>query len=237
MSKTYKSEGIIFRRLKYSETSLILDIYTKEVGLSSFIVGGVRKAKSRMVNVYHPMNIIDLVAYKGGEGLSRIKEASYAYTYEKLDRDVIRSSVGTFIIDLLRSSIQDKEVDLKLYEFIRNTLIDLDKGTLPIANLPIRFSIELAAYLGFQILNNYKEEVPYFDLRTGQFIEELRTDKEVLPAELSEALYSFMNAPTTYQLNNEQRQVLLDRMMDYYQFHIEGFKPLRSLAVLRAIMS
>ena len=236
MSKTYKTEGIIFRSLKYSETSIILDIYTKEVGLSSFIVGGVRKAKSKMVNVYHPMNIIDMVAYKGGEGLSRIKEAHYAYTYERLDRDVIRSSVGTFIIDLLRSSIQDKEVDLNLYAFIKKTLTDLDKGILPVANLPIRFSIELAAHLGFQILDNHGDETPYFDLRTGQFISDLRTEKEVLPAELSASFHALMNAPSTHTLTKEHRHVLLDRMMDYYSFHIESFKPLRSLAVLRAIM-
>ena len=182
------------------------------------------------------MNIIDLVAYKNESGLSRVKQGGYAYTYERLDRDVIRSTVGTFIIDLLRSSIQDKEVDLSLYAFVRHTLIGIDDGTISLSNLPIRFAIELAIYLGFQIGDNFSEDRPFFDLRSGQFVEELRTDKEVLSAEMSKELHLLMQQPEKHKLSKQYKQILLDKMMDYYRFHIEHFKPLRSIAVIRTIL-
>lgn len=237
MSKTFKSEGIVLRTLKYSETSLILDIYTKEKGLGSFIVGGVRKAKSKMQNVFHPMNIIDLVAYNSNQSLSRIKEGHYAYTYEKLNRDVVTSSVGTFMIDLIRSSISERELDEELYDFVRSTLVDLDKGHLSLQDLPIRFAIQLAVYLGFQIQDNYSEAQPYFDLQSGQYISELRTEKEVLDEHISYQLHLLMQDGPPHKLTREDKQTLLDKMLDYYRFHIENFKELRSLPVLRAILS
>lgn len=236
MSKTYKTEGIVFRSLKYSETSLILDIYTKERGLGSFIVSGVRKAKSKMANVYHPMNIIELVAYKN-DGLARIKEASYAIKYERLDRDVIKSSIGTFFIDLLRSSIKEKESSESLYNHIRENLLILDKGDASLLNLPIRMAIELSTYLGFQIVNNYNDSCRYFDLQTGQFISDELEHSSVLDEEISLQLHLVMQAPLTHKLSRIDRHKVMDTLMDFYKVHVEGFEELRSLPVLRTLLS
>lgn len=236
MSKTYKTEGIVFRSLKYSETSLILDIYTQDRGLSSYIVSGVRKAKSKMSNVYHPMNIIDLVAYNGN-GLARIKEASYAATFERLDRDVIRSSIGTFFVDLLRSSVKEKEANESLYNYIKDTLLALDKGETSLHNLPIRMTIQLSIYLGFQILDNYSSENRYFDLHTGQFIPDEMQHSSVLGEHISEQLHLVMQGSMTHKLSRTDKHKVMDALMDFYKIHVEGFQELRSLPVLRALLS
>lgn len=236
MSKTYKTEGIVFRSLKYSETSLILDIYTQEKGLGSYIVSGVRKAKSKMSNVYHPMNIIELVAYKN-DGLARIKEASYAVRYESLDKEVIRSSIGTFFIDLLRSSVKEKEANFPLYNYIKETLLALDSGESSLHNLPIRMTIELSKFLGFQIVNNHSLENRFFDLRTGQFIQDELEHSSVLREDISLQLHEVMEASNSYMLSRNDKNRILDLLMDFYSLHIEGFQELRSLPVLRALLS
>jgi len=235
MSRTFKSEGIVLSSLKYSETSLILDIYTKQHGLGSYIVSGVRKQKSRTANVYHPMNIIDMVAYTSGQSLSRIKEASYVYIYQQLDRDVIRAAVGTYIIELVRNAIQDKEPDERLYSFIRETLLSLDNGSLSIGTLPYQFAIQLAEYMGFQMQDNYSEETPYFDLSAGQFVTALTSDSSVLDGTLSTVMHQLMTGVQTISLSKQDRAFLLDKLMSYYELHIDNFKPLRSIPVLRSI--
>ncbi len=235
MARTFKSEGIVLSSLKYSETSLILDIYTKQHGLGSYIVSGVRKQKSRTANVYHPMNIIDMVAYTSGESLSRIKEASYAYMYQKLDRDVISAAVGTYVIELVRNAIQDKEPDERLYSFIRGTLLSLDSGSHAISTLPYEFAIRLAEYMGFQMQDNYSEESPYFDLSSGQFVSALTSDSTVLDGTLSTVMHQLMNGVQTISLTKQDKAFLLDKLMSYYELHIDNFKPLRSIPVLRSI--
>ena len=42
-----KTAGIIFQTKKYSESSLIADIYTEEKGLRSYIISGVRSKKGK----------------------------------------------------------------------------------------------------------------------------------------------------------------------------------------------
>jgi len=236
LSKTFKSKGVVFRSLKYSETSLILDIYTQMHGLGSYIVSGVRKAKSKTSNVYNPMNIIDLVAYVPGESLSRIKEASYDHTYQKLDREVIRAAIGTYFIDLLRSSIKEKEPNELLYLYIVKTLKDLDSGA-SLGNLPIRYAIELASHLGFQLSDNYSDQNQYFDLQVGAFIDNDIRHKYILNDAVSYSLHAVMQNPVNAAMDKISRKVLLDALMDYYRLHIEDFRPLRSLPVLRTLLS
>ncbi|NNK89353.1 MAG: DNA repair protein RecO [Saprospiraceae bacterium] len=237
MSQIIKTEGIVFKSLNYSETSLILDIYTKENGLQSFIVSGVRKAKSKMVNVYHPMNIIDLVAYNNENGLSRIREAQYHYNYRTLYSDVFKSAIGMFIIDLSRNAIREKEVNLEVYNLIKDHLTGIDEDVLSIKNTPLDYTVTLAAYLGFQIQNNFSDHEPYFDLTTGQFVAESQPLSTMLGKDLSEKLHAQISGSTDYQITRTERNQLLDHMINYYQFHVEGFKELKSLSVLRTILS
>ena len=62
--KTFQYTGIIFRKIKYSETSLIVDIFTKEKGIRTFIFSGVRKAKAKVsAAMIDHMNIVNIIAY------------------------------------------------------------------------------------------------------------------------------------------------------------------------------
>lgn len=237
MSKTFKSNGIVFKSLKYSETSLILDIYTQVHGLGSYIVSGVRKTKSRKANIYHPMNILDIVAYNPSESLSRIKEAQYAVTYQMLDRDVIRASLGTYFIDLLRSSIKEKEPNKELFSYIVSQLLDLDNREYNVRNAPIKMAVELASYLGFQMDSNYSEDAAYFDLRAGYFVAKDVSHKYVLDKETSQALHQLFYSSFSCQLSRQLRHEVLDALMIYYKIHIEGFHELRSLPILRTLLS
>ena len=236
MGSTIKSEGIIFKSLKYSETSLILDIYTKELGLQSFIVSGVRKAKSKMANVYHPMNVINFVAYYSEDKLSRIKEAQLAVRYGDMTFNVIKSSIAMFIIDLARNAIQEKEPNIELYDFLKAYLILIDQSHVNLKYVPIDFTIKLASYLGFGINNNYTLLDKYFDLKEGAFIDRNVGHDYILSEILSQKLHLLL-ASENVELNKKERNDLLDQLIIYYRYHIEGFKPLKSLAVLRAVLS
>jgi len=56
--------GIVFRKLPYSETSVIVDIFTLEHGLMSYIISGVRKARARTsASVLEVMTVVDMLAY------------------------------------------------------------------------------------------------------------------------------------------------------------------------------
>lgn len=68
---------------KYSETSIIARIYTEKFGLLSFMVKGVRSAKSKSkASMMQPLSLLDLeFQYHENRGLLYIKEFTRAHTY------------------------------------------------------------------------------------------------------------------------------------------------------------
>ena len=237
MSEIIKSEGIVFRTLKYSETSLILDIYSNDHGIGSYIISGVRKSKSKLANLFHPMNIIDFVAYHQEDKLSRIKEASFHYTYDDMYNSIVKSSIGLFIIDLARNAIKEKEAQSETYHLIKQFLMGIDKGTVTLKYAPLNFAVEFAAHMGFELYNNYSDARPYFDLTSGSFVEDLTRSPHCIDAQLSHYLSHIIAGNPDIQIPKESRSILLDKMVDFYKFHISGFRELKSVDVIRTILS
>jgi len=236
----FKSIGIVFRSVKYSETSLILDVFTREKGMRSFIVSGVRSAKSRnKASLYQHLNMLDLVAYDKDHKLARIKECKLAHYYDRLSFDVVRSSVGLFILEVCKNAIREKEENIELFDFIYQRLILLDGDLLRNFGLyPIKFLLELSQYIGFMPLDNFSEKNPYFDLYNGRFINDLSA-KYVSSTEVSAAL-ARINRTKVEDLDSvvipkSLRNLIVDDLIIYYKLHIEQFKDLKTLEVLRTI--
>ena len=102
----FKSLGIVFRTVKYSETSVIADIYTQERGMRSYIISGVRAKQARTsMSILQVMSLVDIVAYgREDKSLNRIKEIKSAYVYQTLPYDVRKTAIGMFILELARKT-------------------------------------------------------------------------------------------------------------------------------------
>ena len=104
-----KTKGIVLRNLKYGESSLILDIYTEDFGLNSYIVSGVRNKNSKSKSGgLQLMSLVEIVAYhKNKKALYRIKEFNFAHIYKRIPFEILRSSVGTFMIEILKNTLKE----------------------------------------------------------------------------------------------------------------------------------
>ena len=237
----FKSTGIVFRSTKYSESSLILDIFTREKGLRSFIVSGVRsssKSKNK-ASLYQHLSILDLVAYDKDDKLARIKECRIEHHYKKLSYDVIRSSIGLFILEVCKNAIREREENIPLFDFIYSRLILLD-GTEPI-NLSlfiIKFMLELTEHIGFMPINNFHSDTPFFDLYNGKYLNH-NNEKYVATKEVSAAIgmidHMTMEGLNALSYPKELRNQIIDDLVVYYRLHIEQFRELKTLEVLRVI--
>lgn len=236
-----KYTGIIFKSIPYSETSLILDIYTKTSGLRSYIVSGVRKKNSKSnAGLYKAMSIIDFVAYSGStQKLYRIKEAKYAMIYQKITTDVIRSTMAMFMIDLCRNTIREREANEELFEFILDSFNHLDQVEKIPADYHLKFTLELCNFLGFYPQDNWDEtDFPFFDLEKGIFIYDPTGVSTYLATEEAEYLYSIITDQShKLMVSREIRKSLMDNLMLYYKLHVEGFKNPPSLEVFKTIFS
>lgn len=240
--QTFDTRGIVFRNIKYGESSIICDIFTLEKGLRSYIVSGVRSSKSKnKANIYRPLNIIEMTAYdSNSEKLTRIKEIRYAYVFESLNVEVIKSSMALFMLEIARNAIKSNEPEPDLYRFIENSLVNLDKSRLLSSLTHIKFMIDLSSYLGFEPMRNYSETNSVFDLLNGKFEDEnspviYRMDKET-------SLFFFQllkyHPEETEQLTipKSTRMLLMENLIIYYRLHLTGFKEILSKDVLSAVL-
>jgi len=79
----HKTKGIVFRTVKYGETSIVVTIFTELFGVQSYLVNGVRTSSrkgSGKANLFQPAAILDLVVYHNElKQLNRIKEFRWDY--------------------------------------------------------------------------------------------------------------------------------------------------------------
>lgn len=237
-----KAEGIILRSFKYSETSLIVDLFTKEHGILSFIISGVRKKNAKIsAAMLQVMNIVDIVGFnKKNQGLGRITEIKNNYIHKDLLYDFIKSSIGIFVIELSRNCLKEKEVNESVYSFMKNSLIYIDESDFKLDILPILYMIHFSRHLGFYPNNNYSESMNIFDWKEARFISQ--NDQHIHCMDKTTSMYFAQLLSTDIRLISDviipkqDRKLIMDHLLNYYQYHVESFKPLKSHQVLEEIM-
>lgn len=238
---TYQSKGIVFRNIKYSESSIICDIFTREKGLRSFIVQGVRNAKAQgKANLFRPLHVVDIQAYDSESGkLARIRDIQYSHVYRHLNIHVVKSAMALFMLEIARNSIRSEDHDAGLYDFLESELIALDDADITSPLTHIVFMIRLSAYLGFEPMPNKDEKRRVFDLLNGQFEENTAHIQYRMEESVSDHFYQLLQVKhdewKEFQWPKPLRTQMLEDLILYYSLHVTGFRDIVSKDVLAAV--
>ena len=129
-----KTRGIVLKTKKYSETSIIADIYTEEKGLRSYIISGVRSKNARVsAGLLQVMTAVDIVAYhREGKSLTRLKEIRPHHIYQRIPYEVVRSAVGVLMVEVAQKTIRGEEAQSELFQFLLDNFVFLIKLLIPI---------------------------------------------------------------------------------------------------------
>ena len=237
-----KTRGIIFRAIKYSETSIITDVYTEEKGLRTYIISGVRTKKSKVsAGLLQVMTLVDLIVYhRDDKDMQRIKEIKSAHVFQSLPFDVRKGAIGMFMVELARKAIREQEENQALFNFLFQTFQYLDETKEPIANLHLSFMIGLSAYLGFLPEGEATSVKPFFDLREGIFTAESPHHSYVLNEKMamlfSQFLKSNLKICHNISISRSDRNLLLNQLITFYRLHIENLQQINSHSILKEIL-
>ncbi len=239
-----KTRGIVFRTVKYGETSVIADIFTEEKGLHTFIAGSVRTAKARMpYSLFQPMTAVDMVAYfREEEGsLNRLKELRAAEVWSQIPFDIRHGAVALFMAEICRKGIHEVEENREMFEFLLGYLHWLDTTPHPIANLHLHFLLALSAYLGFQPQAGEEESGEmFFDLTEGTFSPVPPSHTTYMEPEQTAQLLALLRIPLEHcheiQMNRAERKALLSKLLQFYQLHLPGFSQINTPDILDMVM-
>ena len=75
-ARTYKTEAIVLRSLRFSEADRILHLYTHDRGRIGAIAKGIRKTKSRFGARLEPLSHVELVLREGSGELQTVTGVS-----------------------------------------------------------------------------------------------------------------------------------------------------------------
>jgi len=243
----HKTKGIVLRSVKYGETSLIVSAFTEGFGLQSYIVNGVRTASKQSTGKashFQPTALLDMVVYHNQfTNLQRIKEFKWAFLYQHVLSDVRKNSVALFMIELLSKCLKEPEANAELFYFVEDAFLHLDSATDAVtANFPLYFALHLAQFFGFRINDEYSETQPYLDLQEGIFTEVMPEHSNYLEGKMAETTSQLLKTMQPAELESlalsgEFRRRLLNVYESYYRLHIPDFMPLKTLPILREVLS
>jgi DNA repair protein RecO (recombination protein O) len=237
------TRGIVFRQVKYSDSSLVVRILTEETGLCSYIVKGARGPKAKIrSSLFQPLTLLDLVVIqKEKNDLHHIREARVSYPYQFIHLDIRKSSILLFLNELLYKSIQEETVNPELFKFIYDHLVLLDRTEENPANFHLLFAIHLTQYLGFFPQGRYLNEHTAFNLPEGHFVQ-----AEALPAEnfitgstcawFSKLLETSPGEFFSLHVPSATRTELLEKILRYYHLHLPLTGEFKSHIILHDVL-
>ena len=234
-----KTKAIVISSIKYQEKSLIVKCFTLSDGLKSYFVRDAfssRKANQKIA-YFQPLSILEIEAIHKNKGtLENFKEIIIATPFQSIHSDIYKSTIVMFVSEILHHSIHEEEKNEALFTFLETALHWLDTHE-DIADFHLILLLEMTRFLGFypDIANI---DFPFFEMTEGVFtpfhaISSLTEHESNLFKKLINL--KFENSQKTFHII--ERQIVLKILVDYYSFHLDGFKRPKSLEVLKEVFS
>ena len=154
----------------------------------------------------------------------------------------LKGAIALFVSELLTRVLLEQEVNKGLFDYLRQSIVTLDRCSKGIANFHLVFLMQLAVYLGiFPNLSRYEEGIA-FHLQEAEFLPlpltpnayHLHPDEARALHELARMNYQNMGL---FAMNRLQRNRCLALMLEYYQLHLPGMGTLKSVEVLQQLFA
>ncbi len=239
----HKTKGIVLHRFKYSDSKLILKIFTREFGLQSYLFFVSKSPKKRFaLNLLQPLYLLNLEVYHKETGaLQKIKEFSIAEHFNTIPYDIKKQSVSLFLSEFLLKVLQENEKDTLLFDFVYASLKEFDDLLEGSADFHLYFLVHLTEFLGILPDNNFSDPYKIFDLEKAKFIIGYPTHQNFFSETLSEKFSELLQFPDNkaplVSVTNAQRRELLNGIIGFYNYHLERPGKIKSLEVLAQIFS
>ena len=143
-----RSQAIVTRAVEVFETSLVVTLFTRELGKVSALAKGGRRLKSSFQGGLDPLGVSDIVLLpKSSEALDLLTEAAPIERFTCLRRDLAALYAGFYVAELLTDLTDHHDPHPKLFDAARITLRHLGDASLR-ARRVLRFELACLRELG-----------------------------------------------------------------------------------------
>ncbi|WP_431472334.1 DNA repair protein RecO [Nonlabens sp. SCSIO 43208] len=230
---------LVLSTVKYGESDIIAKLFTRELGVQSYMIKGVRKSRKGKLRIsfFQPLTQLEIQTnHKGKGNLEYIKEARVRVPYSNIHTDIVKGSIALFFSEVLSQLLINDQPDESLFDYLNYAFEFLDV-TDHVANFSIKVLLDTSVIMGFGI-DQASNDQPYLNLLTGVFDDNGLQPHHTTQSEAS-LIKQFMGIKFdelgTIKMNRSSRNSLLSLVIDYFQIHLQVFKKPSSLAILKQL--
>ena len=240
-SDIYKSKGIVLHSLRYSDNALILHLLTEKLGRQSYMIKGVKSAKTRAnkMALFQPMFLIEFEGIEPRYGtLHTMKDVQLAKLLKNTPFDARKSAISMFMAEVIYRLIKEVEQNAKLFDFVYESVVCLDDLKYGVSNFHLWFLVRLSSFLGFYPGNEYVN-CSLFDIKEGVFVAETPEHRMVISKENSQLLGQLMGCTVEQlaelELGRTQRADFMSALLLYFGYHLDNIDNVKSLQILKEV--
>ncbi|MBO4896645.1 MAG: DNA repair protein RecO [Prevotella sp.] len=236
-----KTQAIVLHAIKYGETRLIVDMFTKVFGRQAFIVSIPKTPKGKVKKqFFQPLTILEIETdIRPRQQLQKLHDVRLAAPFASIPFEPDKLAISLFVAEFLYYALRSEQRNELLYEYLENSIVWLDGQQSSFANFHLVFLLRLTRFLGFYPnLDDYKDG-DYFDLRESVFMPMPPVHRDFLHPEEAQKvqLMMRMDFPTMhlFRMSHQERNRLLEVSLKYYRLHLPDFPEMKSIEVLQAL--
>jgi DNA repair protein RecO (recombination protein O) len=229
--------------MKHKESGVIAWIYTRDFGLKSFFIQGVRRKKPTMkANLFQPLTLLEMqVINKGNKEINTLSSIGVVSDCLAIQQDIGKTSIALFLAEIQYKCIKEEEANQELFDFLWGTVLNLARDEGNIANYHLFFMLSFSKYLGFYPNTQDIKTGSYFDKREGVFSMSQPEHPDFMSPELTDQLIALLGMDSAnnrkQQRNPIDRSDLLDHLLTFYQIHIPNMHQINSHQILRTVFN
>ena len=233
------TRGIVLHKTKYSENSVIVNIFTREAGVQSFIVkGAYSKQRRGTMALLENLSLLEVVFDDKGQNIKYFKEVSLHHSYQLIPFDLVRRTIFIFYNELIYKILREYRADAALYDFVESSLLELDDEQAHLTDIHLRFMVKLAHVMGIFPATNYSDYNSIFSIDESCFVHEYFDYPNFLSREASAYLWQLMQQePVNPMPHKVIRNELLYGLLRYFEEHNSQIGKIESVEILSQLLS
>ena len=128
MGRTYKTEAVVLRSIRYAEADRILHLYTADRGRVGAIAKGIRKTTSRVGGRLEPLGHVELMLHAGSGELHTVTGAELVRPHSAVRESPNRLSVGLIGAEAMLRLFTEQEANERAFAALTRFLDLLDEA-------------------------------------------------------------------------------------------------------------
>jgi len=147
MIQSYKTQGIILKRLNFSEADRLLTVFTKDLGKIKLLAKGIRKIQSKKRGHLELFTFANLQIAKA-KNLDIITEADTINLFSHLKNNLNRLRIAYLLAELVDQLTAEEQEHPEVFDLLLDSFTILDSQSAS-PDLILNFEKQLLQLLGF----------------------------------------------------------------------------------------